>query len=221
MTPELTFHSLTDAAEPIFQDILAIYNEAFPDDQRMSHGRLANLLARRALHITACAGAGETVGFAAYLRPPGHRFSWLEYFAVRRDRRGAGIGSALFRWTAAAAVHGAAGMLLEIEPPETAAGDEERALRLARRSFYQRLGCLVLPGLEYAMWTPHGDIPMELLFYPGEERVPAAAEERSRLYAMIHQAVADRRRFYQAVSAEWQRSEIAAGIARSGANPAQ
>lgn len=45
MTPELTFHSLADAADQAFQDVLSIYNEAFPDDQRMSQGRLANLLA--------------------------------------------------------------------------------------------------------------------------------------------------------------------------------
>lgn len=207
MTLELTFHSLADAADPAFQDVLSIYNEAFPDDQRMSQGRLANLLAQQALHITACASGGEIVGFAAYLRPHGHRFSWLEYFAVRRDRRGAGVGSALFRWTAAAAAHGAAGMLLEVEPPNTAANDDERDLRLARLSFYQRLGCLALPGLEYSMWTPRGDIPMELLFYPGEERGPAAADERSHLYAMIHQAVVDRREFYQRVSAEWRRRQ--------------
>lgn len=207
MAPELTFHSLADAADPAFQDVLSIYNEAFPDDQRMSQGRIANLLAQQAMHITACASDGETVGFAAYLRPTSHRFSWLEYFAVRRDRRGGGIGSALFRWTAAVATHDAAGMLLEVEPPETAANEEERDTRLARLSFYQRLGCLALPGLDYSMWTLHGDIPMQLLLYPGEERGPADAEDRSRLYALIHQAVADRRRFYQEASAEWRRRQ--------------
>ncbi|MGE5560559.1 MAG: GNAT family N-acetyltransferase [Chloroflexota bacterium] len=211
MPPELSFHLLTDARDPAFGDVLSIYCEAFPDDQRMSHGRIANLLDRRAMHITACASGGEIVGFSACLRPAGHAFAWLEYFAVRRGLRGGGIGSALFRWTAATATSGAAGMLLEIEPPETAPNDADRRLRVTRLNFYQRLGCLVLIDFPYQMWTASGDVPMQLLLYPGAAPGPATAADRSRLYALIHGAVADRRRFYLAASAEWRQQQIRAG----------
>lgn len=205
MPSELSFHLLADAGDPAFQHVLAIYAEAFPEDQRMSRGRIENMLVKRAMHITACASDSGVVGFAAYLRPPGARFSWLEYFAVRQGLRGGGIGSALFRWTSGVAAHDAAGMLLEVEPPEAADDAEDRALRVARLSFYQRLGCITLTDFEYVMWTQSGGMPMQLLFYPGDEAGPVNAADRSRLYALVHGAVADRRQFYQAASLEWRR----------------
>lgn len=199
MSSQFLFRAVTGLDDPTADEILAIYTEAFPSDQRMSRGRLASLLAQGTLHLTTVSAGGRTMGFAAWLRPPGHAFAWLEYLAVRRGRRGGGIGSSLFTRTMRAAAPDAAGVLIEVEPPELTNDRRERIIRRRRIEFYEHLGCRRLVGYSYKMWSPDGGVPMLLLLYPGS--LPALPGVP--LHTAIDQAVAQRRAYYDEASHSW------------------
>jgi hypothetical protein len=110
-------------------------------------------MARRPDYRLIVATRGQTVlGFAAVFAPPDEAFALLEYLAVDERFRGGGIGSGLFRAAVdALAGEGCAGpLLIEVEAP---VGDDaaERALQERRRTFYRRLGCRRIAGLEYVL----------------------------------------------------------------------
>lgn len=95
----------------------------------------------------ACGGAGQP--------------ALLLLYAVERAKRGQGVGSAFLRaiLTEYAAC---TRMYIEVERPELAKKEEERTLRQRRVNFYERLGFLSLPKVEYAAFG----VPMRLYAYP-------------------------------------------------------
>jgi GNAT superfamily N-acetyltransferase len=117
------------------------------------------------------------IGFSTVFAPPGERFCLLEYLAVRRDLRGRGVGTGLFRQSQLAAdLDGGATMLLEVDFPLPSSPDYEVATR--RMAFYQRLGCMLIEALEYILPLPGEGPPPEmrlLVYRPGTS--PAIGRE--------------------------------------------
>lgn len=81
----------------------------------------------------------EGAGRAGYmlLLTDGKGHTLLDYYVIEPPFRGRGYGSAFFK-----AVCGTlTGLLLEVEDPDFAADDGDRAVRLRRIDFYSRNGC--------------------------------------------------------------------------------
>lgn len=86
-------------------------------------------------------GREELAGYALFIRTPGTRTLLLDYYAVMEEYRNGGTGS-LFLEKMKELYRDLDMILLETEAPETAADEEERALRNRRNGFYKRNGAV-------------------------------------------------------------------------------
>ena len=96
----------------------------------------------------------------------------ISYFAVLSDYRGTGVGSR-FLLALADKYAQSRGLVVEVEKPETAQTEEEKAIRLRRIRFYERAGYLRVPAIEYAIWG----IPMHVMIRPVQDAFEAMADE--------------------------------------------
>lgn len=126
-----------------FADILV---DSFPASERDEPDQvIANIEQGRRRSLFAY-DDNVLVGFAVFLDLPAVEVVLLEYMAVTGDARGRGIGGLLFDAVVAELAHEevpCAGLVLEVEAPYGASGDEE-IQRKRRISFYERHGALVV-----------------------------------------------------------------------------
>ncbi len=114
--------------------ILRIYEEAFPEEERIPFDDIIRLTDDIPLDFTAYSLGSCLIGFTIVC--PREPFTWFWYFAVRADLRGRGIGqdilsSLLQRYRGKRCV-------LDIESPRQACANREQRLR--RHAFYLRNG---------------------------------------------------------------------------------
>jgi ribosomal protein S18 acetylase RimI-like enzyme len=125
--------------------VAGIYEASFPPSER---GDTAELVASIAAGERLCYVArddGAVIGFAVVFGLDGLGVALLEYLAVDPEQRNAGVGGAILTHLRShlEADGGVAGILLEVEPPAEAEGDE-RTLRERRIGFYLRHGATVV-----------------------------------------------------------------------------
>ena len=90
-----------------------------------------------------CYGARDGAGILAYaFFILTEDLCMLDYFAVRKDLRGSGIGSGFLKALSCRCFRGAACVLAEVDDPAFAGNDEEKAVRERRLAFYLRNGLL-------------------------------------------------------------------------------
>ena len=155
-----------------------IYELSFPPSERDD---TADLVASIAAGERLCYIARrneELIGFAVAFSLDGLSVALLEYLAVAPQERNAGVGGALLTHlrTNLGSDGGAVGMVLEVDPPEEADGDES-TLRERRIGFYLRHGASVVrcapryrtPNLEREDET----VPFALLWVPLSTEAPA------------------------------------------------
>jgi len=168
---------LTSAADPDFAAFHRIYRASLPARERKSRAQLAAMVEQPSYLVLLLKDAAGVAGFGVVYVSEGERFALLEYLAVAGDRRGAGLGSRLFRACMAEvrARYGAWPMLIEVDSEREDSAD--RALRLRRKRFYRALGCRDVQGLDYLLPLPgKGPAPrMDLMLCA--EPLPAAVDK--------------------------------------------
>lgn len=85
----------------------------------------------------------------------------ISYFAVFREMRGQGIGTA-FLEALKKEYADARSIVAEVEKPENAKTDGEKTLRERRMAFYRRAGFAPLSDIDYSIWN----VPMRLMVFP-------------------------------------------------------
>jgi ribosomal protein S18 acetylase RimI-like enzyme len=155
----MNFHRIASATEPEFDALLRIYTESLPASERKNADALRRMIERPEYFFLAAIDAGAVVGFAIATAFVDSDAALLEYMAVDRERRGMGIGAALFR--AAVAWPGLCSRYLLIEVESEA----ERA-----KGFYRQLGARQIEGLAYRMPQVSNAEPprMDMLVYGDE-----------------------------------------------------
>lgn len=149
---------ITTLCKEHYPDFLALYEEAFPNDQRRPYNNKADL-ARFAsqhlkFHALEAVEDGKLVGFLTYW--VFNKFTYIEHFAVRSDCRCGGIGTAILQHMIK---NVGSELLLEVELPLT---DNDRR----RIAFYKRLGFRLNESFLYTQppYTPDSDeVPMRLM----------------------------------------------------------
>ena len=180
------------AVKPLaLPDIRRIYQahitRDFPPDERKP---LAAIEAACARGEYQCFGAYEEEQLAAYaffvkLRRSGETLYLFDYLAVLPDRRDQGVGSRFLQALMADALAAADCVLLEVDHPDYAETDAERALRLRRLAFYLRNG-LMDSGVSARVYH----VEYKILSLPvGKPRNP---EETADIYRALYQAVMPR-----------------------------
>lgn len=123
---------MTGPEHPLYAAAWALYEAAFPANERRDAEWQARALAQDAYHMCAAAEDGTLCAIAFYWMHGGELF--LEHLAVASELRGRGIGAALLR-----EIRGLPGkLILEIEKPVDAA-------KQRRQRFYEREGLTLAP----------------------------------------------------------------------------
>lgn len=136
---------------------------------------------------------GALVGFAVFNLLEAVGVAFLEYMAVEEHLRGQGIGAGLLRALRASLRDTAAavqGVLLEVDPPDGAEGDERR-LRERRISFYLRNEAVMIDG--FRLMAPNlltaGSVELLLMWVPLHDG--ATRLEGDRLRECVRQLLVD------------------------------
>jgi GNAT superfamily N-acetyltransferase len=161
--------------------VTAIYREVFEAPWEMPAAELPafardrageNLLGR----AVAMVDVATPVGLALSTYLAGSNLLHLKYLAVDPIRRSQGLGALLLQAAAAAGERiaqaagraGCAGILLEVETPDSPPPAADRNLRQRRIAFYRRQGALVT-GIPFPRppWAPAEQPDWEVLLLPG------------------------------------------------------
>jgi GNAT superfamily N-acetyltransferase len=85
----------------------------------------------------------------------------ISLLAVFEEYRGQGLGKALLEELTDRYSEGN-GLIVEVEKPELAENDAEKAASVSRIRFYENKGYRLIPGIDYSIW----DVPMHLMVLP-------------------------------------------------------
>jgi GNAT superfamily N-acetyltransferase len=166
--------------------ILALYRNSFPKNERRSEPDLLNALATPAYRTVTKLDRHQLLGFAIMFVPRDSDFTLLEYLAVHENYRGIGIGRALVS-SAIEEAHGRP-LLTELE----SASNRTDAHR--RQQFYTRLGFRPIKGLRYQLPLPDNPPPMELWMHQQSRapiKRPRLADWLTKIYTQVYHCSAD------------------------------
>ena len=125
--------------------------------------------------------AGEDIlSYAFFIKLQG--IALFDYFAVKKEARGTGVGSAFLQALMAGKLSGMDAVLLEVDDPACAADEAERNIRDRRLAFYLRNGLAdtavtaVVYGVQFRILAlPVGPCP--------------SPDDTRRMYAALYRAV--------------------------------
>jgi ribosomal protein S18 acetylase RimI-like enzyme len=159
--------------EFVIAQIGRIYAEAFPPAQRAALETLAGAVEEGSRRLFVAQDGEEVVGFAFTVPLPETRIHCLEYLAVKRERRGQGLGSLLLRAVLAdlAMEERVPGLVLEVES-DRVGGQEEKTVRGARIAFYRANGAHLIEQVPHFL-APNlvdgGTLEMRLMWLPADD----------------------------------------------------
>ena len=136
---------------------------------------------RRGEYVCFGAMAGDDIlSYAFFIQLDG--IALFDYFAVKKEARGTGVGSAFLQALMAGKLSGMDAVLLEVDDPACAADEAERNIRDRRLAFYLRNGLkdtsvtAVVYGVQFRILAlPVGPCP--------------SPDDTRRMYADLYRAV--------------------------------
>lgn len=154
--------------------IKALYEEAFPLQERRPWPLQKQLIAAGRIHILRITKEDRFAGFVFFWKLPA--FSFIEHFAVDPASRGGGTGTQVMKEMETLL----GTIILEVEPPDT-----EQAIR--RIHFYERLGYHTFPEpyQQPSYYPPHPPLDLRLM----HKNLPATANfafVRDQLYELVY-----------------------------------
>jgi len=204
---EPTIVELTDPDSDLVEQALALYEAAFPVEERaplvylyedMRWRAQGNRQPDHVRHFLAAVESGRLVGICMYSYYRDYRLAFLGYLATLPELRGNGLGAWLLKRTvgllsADAELLGGLpplGMCWEVERPLNTIDPFERNLRERRIQFYQRNGAILLKDIQLTA-PPLGEglppVAYHLMFLPvnAEEVIVDQALELAAIQAAI------------------------------------
>lgn len=142
---------------PDFGDFTALYEQAFPADERREMADLASITEQCSdFHIVGAFGNNTFLGFFTYWRWDDHRVAYGEHFAIKPEVRCGGIGRRVLEHVLAMAE---LPMVIEVET-------EADQLTRRRVAFYEREGFKAWRNVAYVQppYSPsRNSLPMMLM----------------------------------------------------------
>jgi GNAT superfamily N-acetyltransferase len=159
---------VTDRESRVYADAIAILHQAIAPEAQLPEQRFQELLAGGNYRLFAYAQEEDVQGVALVYFSGELRFAWLDYFAIRSDLRGRGLGSRLFREIVRMTNEQSPKpdwLLFEVD--DDYEGDLQREADCKRRvEFYRRLGARVLENVPYKFPSAFAEpIRMRLMVY--------------------------------------------------------
>ena len=156
------------ASGPEFEGLVRIYSDAHPSSERKSVQALAAMVARPDYYFFVASRETSILGFAIVLCFAESDACLLEYMAVGSEMRNHGIGRLLFAEAVAQPDIATRFLLAEVDSDKLPSPSS--TLNTRRKSFYRRLGCREIEGLNYRMPLVSTALPppMDLLVYKND-----------------------------------------------------
>lgn len=157
-----------DYSSQVFADAIAILREAIAPEAQLPRQRFQDLLATGQYRLFAYAEGDDVQGMALVYFSGELRFAWLDYFAIRANLRGQGLGGNLFRdILQMASKQSPRPDWLLFEVDDDYDGDPQREAECKRRAqFYRRLGAQLIENVPYKFPSAFSEpIRMRLMAY--------------------------------------------------------
>ncbi|MEN7549404.1 GNAT family N-acetyltransferase [Rapidithrix thailandica] len=161
-----------DTTNQEFQQLWAIYKEAFPSNERRSLQHQKKLLGETAYHFEPVKHQGNTCGLIGYWKF--EDFWFIEHFALSTSERGRGTGS---QYLKAFLEKCPVTVILEVELPDTPLAEK-------RIVFYERLG-FRLNTFDYfqpSYQSGGPDLPLKVMSFPDLINAEMAFSLHARVY---------------------------------------
>jgi len=191
------FIIVSDIASAELNDVIDIYLEAFPDNERQPSDKIKRRIADSEYDLLVVKTNNVVVGFALYYVFEHLFFGLFDYMAVRKEYRNLGLGSKLFYRTYEHFKKGNPSgkfLLFEIENPAYGTASE-RSLRVRRQKWYERLGATSIASFEYLMPPMSGNYPTEMLLmvYAGDDQIDINEDTLRRMLIAVYDEVYERK----------------------------
>lgn len=189
--PVVHFSQISGANPPELRDVIDIYTEAFPPNERHSPEVIRHRLAHGRYRLIVGRVKDEIIFFALLWPLKGTKFVLLDYMATKGGYRGRGTGAAFLQEIQASPELAGKFLVLELESP---ASGENREQRLKRLEFYRQQGAKELQGVPYFMPGLAGGSPTEmiLMILPEYDEGRIDARVVRKLIAQIYRELYDR-----------------------------
>lgn len=179
--------------QSLIEQIWKITEDSFPPQEREPCHVFLHTIENGKSILYVATRNNVVLGFTKLTRLAQTQIYLMEYLAVDSHNRNQGIGSSIIHFVRQDLDrHPKAGILLEVEPPAAAQG-EERQLRERRIRFYQRHGAaLILDHDAYRMpnLVAEGSLWMHLMWLPVKKGVlPPADLSLAGLFKLIYNEI--------------------------------
>ena len=152
----LVLERIQSASHRFMNDLLILYLESFPREERRDINLLLSMLEEKKMFFSAILEDGELAGLVVYWNFEG--FHYIEHLVILPDRRGEGIGSATL-------IHlqkMGCPVILEVEIPH----DDASAKRI---DFYNRAGFIALDIPYFQPPYREGESPLPMMLYSDQK----------------------------------------------------
>jgi ribosomal protein S18 acetylase RimI-like enzyme len=191
------FLVVSDIASPEFEEVIDIYLQAFPENERQPLDKIKRRVATNEYSLLVVKRGNTVVGFSLLYVFDDLRFGLLDYMTIREEYGNLGIGAELFRQTYEYFKKGNPSrnfLLLEVEHPAYGSVSE-RALRLRRIRFYERLGVRTVANFEYLLPPMSDNRPTEMLLmvYAGNNSIDIDQNTLKDILVAVYEKVYNRK----------------------------
>lgn len=188
-----TLEQIKDAGSPNFEQMFYVYQNSLDPREQKTRDQIVGLVSRPNYGVYCLSDVG-VIGFIILYHSQRFEFSLLEYMAVDAAHRNAGLGALMFNMALNFCVDRS--MVVEVDSDREDSAD--RTMRLRRKRFYGRLGCLHVANLDYKLPLPGEPPVMDLLIRPEPTHVPIARETLQQwltdIYVSVYAQAPDDRR---------------------------
>jgi GNAT superfamily N-acetyltransferase len=166
---EFRIYLHTDTRDAVFEKIMQIYRDSFPENERQPGSILEERIRTGLETLSVAFLKDEPVGFCLVWTLKDTAFDLLDYLAVRETSRGSGYGTLILHETAKRVLQGGRSLVIEVEDPDYGYESDWKRRRI---EFYTRNGAAILEGFSYILPPLDGTRPtrMRLLFFNGDKR---------------------------------------------------
>jgi len=139
------FLEINDCNSAYFKEVIEIYNNSFPENERNPLEKIVKRITQKSSKLYGYILDNHIIAFA-FLAELENNYILLDYFAVKKEYQGKGIGSRVIDLIISSLKNKT--LILEVENPEFG---EDWILRKKRVEFYQKKGIKILKNVKYIL----------------------------------------------------------------------
>ena len=185
----IDYQQIQDVQSPFFEGAMAIYQEAFPSNERQPLSKIIERVDSRKSQLYVGILNNEVIAMALLWDFNNSPFVLLDYLAVKNNCRGKEIGAQFFQFLVQKTTKNKQFLILEVEHYLYGKNREERQRRI---NFYLKNGAYLMQNVPYILPSLDGTLPTEMLLMIAPKQAQSSIEKETiknlmcRLYLEIY-----------------------------------